>query len=66
MSSLQGDPHGFCLFQIMQRIHDHFSSMEIFRQIEAQGSESGDPLKEVSLLDNELVDVDPETLNCSC
>ena len=31
-----------------------------------QGSESGDPLKEVSLLDNELVDVDPETLNCSC
>ena len=45
MSSLQGDPDGFCLFQIMQRIHDNFSSMEIFRQIEAQGSESGDPLK---------------------
>ena len=64
MSSIQGDPDGFCLFQIMQRIHDHFSSMENFRQIEAQGSESGDPLKEVSLLDVELVD--PETFNCSC
>ena len=40
------------------------SSMDILHQIEAQGSESGDPLKEVTLLDVELVD--PETLNCSC
>ena len=40
--------------------------MDILRQIEAQGSESGDPLKEVTLLDVELVDIDPETLNCSC
>ena len=42
------------------------SSLDILRQIEAQGSESGDPQKEVTLLDVELVDVDPETLNCSC
>ena len=42
------------------------SSMYILRQIEGQGSESGDPLKEVTLLDVELVDVDPETLSCSC
>ena len=42
------------------------SSMDILRQIEAQGSESGDPQKEVTLLDVELVDVDTETLNCSC
>ena len=40
--------------------------MYILRQIEAQVSESGDPQKEVTLLDVELVDVDPETLKCSC
>ena len=42
------------------------SSMYILRQIEAQVSESGDPQKEVTLLDVELVDVDLETLKCSC
>ena len=40
--------------------------MDILRQIEAQGSESVDPLKEMTLLGVELVDVDPETLKCSC
>ena len=40
------------------------SSLDILRQIEAQGSESGDPLKQVSLLDVQLVD--HETFNCSC
>ena len=42
------------------------SPMDILRQIEAQGSESVDPLKEMTLLGVELVDVDPETLKCSC
>ena len=42
------------------------SSMDILHQIEAQGSASGDPLKEVTVLDVELVNVDPETLNWSC
>ena len=42
------------------------SLFDILRQIEAQGSESGDPQKEVTIFDVELVDVDPEIFICSC